>query len=1165
MSKQYHQIRQWLGLNNLLNPRDIGSYLSKAQNVSIDKHGMIRTIGGLEDFTKVDGATALTQTAKLCPGASLFTYGSEHWRGTDTVVDVMANNNAVSDHQTEADATAGWTDAGDLSTTSVADTDGAAIASNGTDYIFKHNTLTGGTFCYQSTTTVAGQPYIFSVDLYCRTATFIKVQIVDNASSKTLGYTVLHTAASWSNYQLEFVALSTSTQIRIIIGDNNKIAYSDDIYLTKAPRRDLDTNWLALLDAATAQLDLYNVNGDAFSAGLLDFGTVSSYVATVDTINFPTVKTITDSTSQFLNQGIQAGDVRVISGCTTQTANNIMFVVEHVTTSTITARGNPFTVAADEDGTVTLTKYNPVAFHYVNEALRASPVGGGIALRPKHYSFVDRIHFEGAGSSERKWANWYANDVGPVAPTDVAFDAAVDSGLSGNLTAGAGWEVGMTVTADDGEWPAGTYILACSFIYDDGQESALYVPSTDVAMTAITEGASLTLCAKADTATDYDERISGGRVYTRIDETDDPWILLLDISMAKGARATLSGTYNAWAEGATTNDVYTASFISKRQNIDSYESLAGIDPTTRVEVFTDNNAFWNTSVIARNRCFIGAPRYTAKGGSLSHFRDRILYSTVGAYDTFPIDNYIDVVQGDAEDYVKLGVYGNDLLCYKRSTLYIIDISDPDPAGWQMKQDANKGKYPFRGIAHPGAYFETPHGPAWCNEFGVFLYTGNEIVELLKDKIELSEHPLAYQRYMEFDGTDDYVTHANDADLNFGASTDFSLEIIFKFDVTGTSEYLIGKGQTGAGGKRYLLYKNSNDNLSFNVDDDTTNVNFAGTTTLAINTWYHAAVTADRDGNAQLYLNGATEGTATSIAAVGDIDDATKPFAVGIYSGDLAGSLVDGIIALVRVYNSLIGSEVAALYAGAPPTATPVLEWKPKSIGDATWVDTSANSLDGTVVGATAIYEDSWAKFYTDYSILGYHARTNQIIIMRDCTGKWSSGQDYGDCWIVDLDTGAVTTGRRISTKGIAYSNFATDWNQELIIAEQTSSTSVTIKQWTDEPQSQAVGLIDVRFADFDAGNPAIKKIIDAFIATYKSSAAQTNPLSYALDNDDRQTAWTRITGDFDAEGFFEKYVAEPTSFFADSIRLKLDNPTAAGTIEVNDMQIRHEPQELKLT
>ena len=1320
------------GLINRVDPRDIKLRdprgLSKAQNISLDVGGKIRTIGGLADFTKVDGATALTQTAKLCPGSGLFTYGSDHWRGTDTVVDLLPDNNAVSDQQTEANATTGWAMVGG-GTGAVFSSNTPAnfsIGASGTTYVFGMvgGDATGFIRLTSGLTTVIGQRYLFSIRMY-NTANVVQVLVGSiTAGSSDLASLIMTTIDSWVTVTGEFVAITTTTYFATHRGATNSY-YIDNVYLTKIPKRDINTDWLALADVADAdgpEIDLYNTNDDSFTAGLLDFGTVSSFVgASAGDVDFPTVSTITDAAATFLSQGVKAGDVRIVSGCSTTAANNIVFVVERVTTGTIYARGSPFTVTAAEAGTVTLTKYNPVAFHYVNEALRASPADGGIALRPKHYSFADRTHFEGADSSERKFSSWYANDVGPVAPTDVAFDAAVDSGLSGNLTAGAGWEVGMTETADGGEWVAGTYIIACSFIYDDGQESALYVPSTDVAMTAITEGASLTLCAKADTATNYNQRISGGRVYCRLDETDDPWMLLMDISMAKGARATLSGTYNAWAEGATADDVYTASFISKRQNIDSYESLAGIDPTTPVEVFTGDNAFWNTSVIARNRCFIGAPRYTAEGGALAHFRDRILYSTVGAFDTFPIDNYIDVVQGDAEDYVKLGAYGNTLLAFKESTLYLIDISDPDDAGWQMKQDANEGKYPFRGIAHPGAYFETPVGPAWCNKFGVFLYNGSEIVELLGDKIELSEHPLAYQRYMEFDGSNDYVTKSNDADLNFGANTDFSLESFIKTSATSV-QVIVNKADTTAVDQGYELIMLTDGTLRAILGDNSAQESFESTTAINDGEWHHVVVTFDRDSatGGVIYIDGVADGTPGDLTNVtGDIDVTGKPLVIGIDSTDLAFGPFDGSITHPRIWNrALTSAEIALLYAGQPvlaadqwgsqtditptgqawsdsntegnsvagltetlctissvtaagetpaavhagtymvkmalaagssycgesfatvigekyraagwcyvpagtggftqlrvgtssnnndlgadsyttrdawvyvqveytPTQTTtyisfingapsgnmyvddvvnveigcVAEYAPKGIGDATWVDQSGNSLDGTVVGATAIFEDSWAKFYTDYSILGYHALTNQIIIMRDCTGKWSSGQDYGDAFIIDLDTGAITTGRRVFTKGIAYSNWATDWEQNLIIAEQTSSSSVTIKKWTDEPQSQAIGLIDVRTADIDFGNPMFAKIFDALAAYYKSSAAQTAPFSYALDSDDRHVAWTRITGNFAAESFWEKLTLEPTAFECDTIRFKLDNPTAAGIMELNDLTLRYQTEE----
>ncbi len=139
MAKQYHQVKQYLGLDTVHNPRDIGNHLSKAQNVSIDKHGMIRTIGGLADFTKVDNVTALTQTAKLCPGSGLFPYGSDHWRGTDSVIDELTDQMATSDQGVvgEANDASAYTDGANMTSASVADTDSGAVLTNGTTWIMK--------------------------------------------------------------------------------------------------------------------------------------------------------------------------------------------------------------------------------------------------------------------------------------------------------------------------------------------------------------------------------------------------------------------------------------------------------------------------------------------------------------------------------------------------------------------------------------------------------------------------------------------------------------------------------------------------------------------------------------------------------------------------------------------------------------------------------------------------------------------------------------------------------------------------------------------------------------------------------------------------------------------------------------------------------------------
>ena len=238
---------------------------------------------------------------------------------------------------------------------------------------------------------------------------------------------------------------------------------------------------------------------------------------------------------------------------------------------------------------------------------------------------------------------------------------------------------------------------------------------------------------------------------------------------------------------------------------------------------------------------------------------------------------------------------------------------------------------------------------------------------------------------------------------------------------------------------------------------------------------------------------------------------------------------------------------------------------PENITDAVWTDASSNDNDGVVQGVTMIYEDSWESFWTDYSILGYYGKTNQLIIMRDCTGKWSSGADYGDAWFVDLDNLANTTGRRVFTANVPYTNFVTDWNGDLIISRQSGNDIITEK-WTDKPQSQAVGLIDIRTLDLPGAQLATVDTSTDLVIHYKSSAAQTKPISYALDGADAHTAWTRFVGNFLATEEWKRLVialgSGPIDFAA--LRLKIGNPTNAGTLEIGPIHLLYTENALKL-
>jgi len=91
--------------------------------------------------------------------------------------------------------------------------------------------------------------------------------------------------------------------------------------------------------------------------------------------------------------------------------------------------------------------------------------------------------------------------------------------------------------------------------------------------------------------------------------------------------------------------------------------------------------------------------------------------------------------------------------------------------------------------------------------------------------------------------------------------------------------------------------------------------------------------------------------------------------------------------------------------------------------------------------------------------------------------------------------------------------------------------------------------------DIDFGNPArIKKVYGVRI-TYKSSGAQTAPISYATNGG---SSFTNFTGNFISASSWDVLYAYPASpIECQSMQLKITNPTNQGTININDISIEY--------
>lgn len=162
----------------------------------------------------------------------------------------------------------------------------------------------------------------------------------------------------------------------------------------------------------------------------------------------------------------------------------------------------------------------------------------------------------------------------------------------------------------------------------------------------------------------------------------------------------------------------------------------------------------------------------------------------------------------------------------------------------------------------------------------------------------------YNSSLDFDGTDDYVSIADTANLRFDASTvDFSLFAWIKRTTTGT-EYILSKEDADNDGYR-LMFNSSNQVL---CSEDATDV--TSTSTITDTNWHLVGCTIDRDGNGQVYIDGRADGSTTAMGT--DAMATTTALTIGTRSYT-ATSYITGQIDDVRIYNyALTATQVKTL-------------------------------------------------------------------------------------------------------------------------------------------------------------------------------------------------------------------------------------------------------------
>ena len=285
--------------------------------------------------------------------------------------------------------------------------------------------------------------------------------------------------------------------------------------------------------------------------------------------------------------------------------------------------------------------------------------------------------------------------------------------------AGLGFNLQPIAGGSDGTIPAGTYEFAQTFIYDGVQES---LPTVMTGLTTVSANQRLTLSVAASHG--YDERITGGRIYFRDSSSKGEFQLLVDIDLTYGCRTNLEAKHVGWSTIYSQASFLFCTVTIQDPNVDTYSSLNGYDADLSSISIGNTGEGYKTSTVSNRRRFVANVKSINDKGQTVVQSDRLMYSEINKFDTFPPSNFIDIGINDGEDFVKIESYADRLLAYKNKTLYIINIGGGSDTQWFLEAEHKNV-----GVEFHAAVVKTDFGVAWVNKNGLYFYDGSQIRNL----------------------------------------------------------------------------------------------------------------------------------------------------------------------------------------------------------------------------------------------------------------------------------------------------------------------------------------------------------------------------------------------------------------------------------------------------
>ena len=291
-------------------------------------------------------------------------------------------------------------------------------------------------------------------------------------------------------------------------------------------------------------------------------------------------------------------------------------------------------------------------------------------------------------------------------------------------------QTSTSTSVTGGGWEIGTYEFTHTVV--DLQDNETLPQSVQSTVFNITSGSYFTRVGfrLKDTSFTTRKNEKGVRIYTRKKGGNGRWILFLDVDYRRGIRSNLFEDYQAFSDGVDTNYNESKNLNIVNPSLDTYESINGYSQDEEsIDLGTGDadgtaGGFKAATVCAR-RAWIANVK---KNGNV--FDDRIYYTPVNRFATFPDSYYLDIGISDGDSFTALHSLGNRLLAFKHRKLYIINISSSSDAGWYLEAE-----YDGMGCRQQESISKTPFGVCWVNDDGVYIFDGQSMPKELTLKLD----------------------------------------------------------------------------------------------------------------------------------------------------------------------------------------------------------------------------------------------------------------------------------------------------------------------------------------------------------------------------------------------------------------------------------------------